>query len=46
MRILFLTLALLSLAVPAFATCGGDHEASGSSTSTASNPPSAPPSGG
>ena len=43
MRLLILTIALLGLALPAYATCGGDHQASGSSTTTASNPPPTPP---
>jgi hypothetical protein len=45
--ILILTLALLGVALPAFAECGGDHQASDSATTTTSGaPPSASNSGG
>jgi hypothetical protein len=42
MRLLILTIALVGLTLPAFANCGADHQASGSATTTASNPPSTP----
>lgn len=42
MRVFFLTIALLALALPAFANCGATHDASSSSSTVATNPPPAP----
>jgi len=42
MRVLILTIALVGLALPAFADCGANHQASTPDTTTASNPPSTP----
>lgn len=50
MRLFILTVALLALAVPAYAECGPAHQASSSdtvaTTSTVPAPPPAPSSGG
>lgn len=47
MRLLILTVALLGLALPAFAECGVDHQASDSNaTTTSSAPASSTNSGG
>jgi predicted S18 family serine protease len=50
MRVFVLTIALLALAVPAFANCGGDHTASTTSstvaTTSAPQTTSSAPSGG
>ena len=42
MRVFFLTIALMALAMPAFANCGATHQASSSDSTVATNPP--PPS--
>lgn len=45
MRLLILIAAFLGLAVPAFANCGGDHQASTPDTVATGNPPPSTPSG-
>lgn len=42
MRVFFLTIALMALAMPAFANCGATHQASSSDSTVATNPPPAP----
>jgi predicted S18 family serine protease len=39
MRLLILTILLTSLAMPAFAECGADHQASSSDSTTATSTP-------
>jgi hypothetical protein len=47
MRLLILTILLMGLAMPAFAECGANHQASSSDSTTAtSTPPSTTDSGG
>jgi hypothetical protein len=46
MRLLILTIVLMGLAMPAFAECGADHQASGSDTTATSTPTSTTNSGG
>jgi hypothetical protein len=46
MRLLILTIALLGVALPAFAECGSNHQASSSETTATSTPTSTTNSGG